>query len=378
MSIEVFADVSSAWCYIAKRRLESALQLVASHAPLTLRWLPFERFPQVPPEGLDRRAVNAARFGSTVRADAADALVTEAARCEGLTLNLDRASRLPNTFHAHRLSMLAGLEGVQDALIEGLFHAYLCEGRDLSARATLLDIAAAAGLERDHAARWLDSTDGMADVWAEQARARSLNVRVVPFVLLNGAPGPTWPWDRWAFADAVRRIEGCLPIEIASTTPTDQRFGFARTRCGCDLCRVYCRHVPGRLGVGDLDRLCPEGTDVFTWAEAHLQAVVDAPYPKLVPTRLANGHCHWYVDGGCTVHDRAPFGCAYFDAHMSPAEVKRRGLPANLASLDDARAEGLHFRVWRHLVSLGLVRPSGLRGPVDEEMRVLRLSIEQG
>ena len=42
-------------------------------------------------------------------------------------------------------------------------------------RATLLDVAATAGLDRDRASRWLDSTDGMAEVWADQAQARNLN-----------------------------------------------------------------------------------------------------------------------------------------------------------------------------------------------------------
>ncbi len=28
MNIDIFADVSSAWCYIAKRRLEAALKLI--------------------------------------------------------------------------------------------------------------------------------------------------------------------------------------------------------------------------------------------------------------------------------------------------------------------------------------------------------------
>ena len=263
-------------------------------------------------------------------------------------------------------------------MVECLFQAYFHDGLDLAARATLLRVAEAAGLDRDRAARWLDSTGGVADVWAEQARALSLNVRVVPFALVGDAPGPVWPWDPWMLADAIRRIAGRFSIQPAPAKTEDQRYGFARTRCGCDLCRVYCRHVPGRLDVGDLARLCPEGEDVFAWAERHLQAVTDAPYPRLVPARLVNGHCHWYSGGACTVHDRAPFGCAYFDAHMTPAEVTRRGLPANRASLDDASAGGLHFRVWRHLVDRGLTRPSGARAPVDEEMRVLRLSLEQG
>lgn len=378
VTVEIFADVSSPWCYIAKRRLETALRLCREEVATSVRWLPLARFPQVPPDGLDRRAVTIARFGSAARADAADALVTEAARCEGLTLHLDRVGRIPNVFDAHRFVALAEREGVQDAVLEGLFHAHLVEGRDIGMRPALLD-AVSAALGRERAAQWLDSSEGLADVWAEQGRAQGLNVRGVPFVFIGGAAGPSWPWDPWALAAAIRAVAGRFRPETGAGPAAEElRYGLHRTRCGCDFCRVYCRHIPGRLAVGDVARLCPEGADVFAWAEEHLQAVTDAPYPKLVPVRGAGGQCHWYVDGGCTVHDRAPYGCAYFDAHMSSDEVKRRGLPANLGSLDDAAAGGLDFRVWRHLVDRGLVRLSGRREPVDEEMRLLRQSIEFG
>ncbi len=116
---------------------------------------------------------------------------------------------------------------------------------------------------------------------------------------------------------------------IEPVQPTDRRYGFERTRCGCELCQAYCRYVPGRLDVADLERLCPEGQDVFTWAEHHLRAVPDAPSPKLVPVRRSNGHCHWYLDDKCLVHQNAPYGCAYFDSHMDLAEVTRRSRAAS-------------------------------------------------
>src|SRR5437762_9516532 len=99
-----------------------------------------------------------------------------------------------------------------------------------------------------------------------------------------------------------------------------EQHGFRRTECACAFCTAPCRHVPGSLDVSDLARLCPAGRDVFAWAEEHLRAVTDKPYPTLVPARGPDGHCHWYFDGGCAVHDRAPYSCAFFDAHMSEEE----------------------------------------------------------
>ena len=71
-----------------------------------------------------------------------------AGRGEGIAFNFDRMARTPNTLDAHRIIWLAGERGVQDAVVEALFLAYFTDGRDLSDRATLAEVAAGAGLDR--------------------------------------------------------------------------------------------------------------------------------------------------------------------------------------------------------------------------------------
>jgi hypothetical protein len=153
---------------------------------------------------------------------------------------------------------------------------------------------------------------------------------------------------------------------------TREEFGFRRTQCGCASCQVHCRHLPGSLAPSDLARLCPPGQDVFAWAEQHLRAVTDRPVPTLVPARQADGRCHWFLDGRCLVHDRAPYGCAFFDSHMAPDEVERRQAATLRARGEDAAAGGLYARVWRHLCRHGLVAPAGDRAAVLAELFRLR------
>src|SRR5207244_2398267 len=101
------------------------------------------------------------------------------------------------------------------------------------------------------------------------------------------------------------------------------------------------RHIPGSLDTADLASLCPGGRDVFSWAEEHLRAVTDKPFPTLVPARGASGQCHWHFDGKCVVHDAAPYGCAFFDAHMPAGEVQERSEATIKARKEDAEAGGL-------------------------------------
>ncbi len=155
-----------------------------------------------------------------------------------------------------------------------------------------------------------------------------------------------------------------------------QEQGLRRTECACEFCKVHCRHMPGTLVPSDLARLCPAGQDLYAWAEQHLRALTDKPYPVLVPARGVFGPCHWFFDGRCAVHAAAPFGCAFFDAHMGEEEVGRRATAMVEAIREDGAAKGLYGRVWRHLREKGLIAPAGDRAAVRVEMAKVRRMAE--
>jgi hypothetical protein len=127
--------------------------------------------------------------------------------------------------------------------------------------------------------------------------------------------------------------------------------------------------MPGSLDISDLPRLCPAGQDVFAWAEQHLRALIDKPFPTLVPARQADGHCHWLYHGKCAVHEVAPYGCAFFDSHLDASEVKRRSAATIQARRADALNNGLYYQVWLHLCARGLSAKSGDRASLAEERR---------
>jgi hypothetical protein len=154
--------------------------------------------------------------------------------------------------------------------------------------------------------------------------------------------------------------------------PPREAHGFRRTTCGCAACAAFCRHLPGALDPADLARLCPPGQDLLTWAEEHLRAQVGGPAPSLVPARGAAGHCHWLFGGRCAVHANAPYGCAFFDAHMADAEVERRAAATARAIRQNLTAKGSYYRVWRHLRRRGLTVGRGDHASVVRELQRLR------
>lgn len=182
LTIDVVSDVICPWCFIGKRRLETALGV----RPVAIRWHPFQLNPDMPREGIDRRAYRTRKFGSWERSLELDAQVAVAGQGEGIAFHFDRMARTPNTLDAHRIIWLAGERGVQDAVVEALFLAYFTEGRNLSDRVTLAEIAAVAGLDRAEVDSLLAGDGGLDVVRAGEEQARRLGVSGVPFFVVNG------------------------------------------------------------------------------------------------------------------------------------------------------------------------------------------------
>ena len=182
LRIDVISDVICPWCFIGKRRLEKALD----GRPAMIRWRPFQLNPNMPREGIERREYRIKKFGSWERSLELDAQVAAAGSVEGISFRFDAMSRTPNTFDAHRIIWLAGERGVQDAVVETLFRGYFSDGRDLSDRSILADLAASAGLDRKETNELLSSEMGAVEVRAEEEQGRRLGVSGVPFFVVNG------------------------------------------------------------------------------------------------------------------------------------------------------------------------------------------------
>ncbi len=184
LPIDIISDVICPWCYVGKRRLEKAI--AALDRPVKVRWLPFQLNPSMPKEGISRKDYRTAKFGSLERSLELDARVVAVGQEEGIHFAFDRIERTPNTLDAHRLIWLADKVGVQDAVVEALFRAYLTEGRDISKRQTLIDVVAEAGLDRGKAEGLLSSADGQEAIREAHELARRVRVEGVPFFIVNG------------------------------------------------------------------------------------------------------------------------------------------------------------------------------------------------
>jgi predicted DsbA family dithiol-disulfide isomerase len=185
--IDVISDVICPWCYIGKRQLERAEDLLEKNKlRFSVAWHPFQLNPDMPAEGVDRQQYRIAKFGSAERSRQLDERITETAATVGLEFHLDRLTRTPNTLDAHRLLRLAGQKGVQDAVVEALFEGYFCNGADIGDGAVLAELGATGGLDRTEVAAMLAGEEGLKEVLAGDRMARNAGIQGVPSFALQG------------------------------------------------------------------------------------------------------------------------------------------------------------------------------------------------
>ena len=184
LTVEIWSDVVCPWCYIGKRRFESARAQFDGDVEVV--WRSFELDPGAPAVREHTATEHlAAKYGMSVeQAQASHAQMTELAAREGLEYHFERA-RGGNSFDAHRLLHLAAAHDRQDAAMERLMRGYFTEGVAIGDREALIGLAADVGLDADEARAVLEG-DGYADaVRADEELAQRIGIQAVPFFVLD-------------------------------------------------------------------------------------------------------------------------------------------------------------------------------------------------
>jgi predicted DsbA family dithiol-disulfide isomerase len=189
LKIDFVSDVSCPWCAVGLASLQTALERVAGQVEVEMTFQPFELNPQMVPEGEDTTEHLAKKYGSTPEQAAAIRETIRARGAElGFTFNLDKRSRIYNTFDAHRLLHWARLESAerQLALKKALLKAYFTDGEDPSDHAVLVRVAGEVGLDKVQAKTILDSDTFAAEVREQEQYFLQQGIHSVPAVVING------------------------------------------------------------------------------------------------------------------------------------------------------------------------------------------------
>ncbi|TMM50318.1 DsbA family oxidoreductase [Qipengyuania marisflavi] len=215
LTIDIWSDVMCPWCLVGWGNLQQGLALVAGEIDAEVRWHAFELNPDMPPEGEERTAHIARKYGRTMeQSRGVQGQMREAAEKAGVSLDYTGAEPAPdammwNTFAAHKLLTWAGEEhgaAQQTALKLALFTAHFNARRPIGEQAVLLDIAEETGLDRKAAAAALASEEYARKVRAEESAAWDMNITGVPAMLIEGRYMIPGAQGAQVYADALRKV----------------------------------------------------------------------------------------------------------------------------------------------------------------------------
>jgi len=206
VKVEIWSDIICPWCYIGKRRFETALAGV-DH-PVEVEWKSFQLDPTFPRgKAIPVYDALAEKFGGgREQVREMTGRVASLAAVEGLDYDFEHGVMV-NTFDAHRLAHHAKSQGLGPQMHERLMRAQLIEGQTVNDVDTLVRLAEEVGVEG--AGPVVTSDQYTEDVNTDIREARQLGATGVPFFVLDRKYGVSGAQSAEVFSSALRQaLEG--------------------------------------------------------------------------------------------------------------------------------------------------------------------------
>lgn len=175
--------------------------------PVEVTYRAFFLNPSIPPEGFDFIPYMQAKFNG--RVDIKDALdgPRRMGEAVGLTLNMDKITKAPNSTLSHCLIALAPPD-IREQVIEQIYAAYFEHGQDIGDVETLIQIGEKFGMSEDSLRVGLSGEAVRAQVEAEAREASRLGISGVPFFIVNEKYAFSGAQPPEAIVNVLRRVAG--------------------------------------------------------------------------------------------------------------------------------------------------------------------------
>jgi predicted DsbA family dithiol-disulfide isomerase len=220
ITVAVVSDVACPWCYIGKRRLESALEQWQG-APVEITWHPFQLDPTIPPSGFDRDTYLRSKFGDLDKTKAMTDRLMDVGAELNIEFNFGENWLAVNTLSLHQLLHVAGVEGFKPQLKERFLYAYFTENLHLNTTEVLIAIMAEFGWNPKKTKEVLADDNIAYTVKQEIAHYQKLGVSGVPFFIVNDKYGISGAQPSSVFLEVFEQVAPLKNIESGESCDLD-------------------------------------------------------------------------------------------------------------------------------------------------------------
>lgn len=217
MKVEIWSDVMCPFCYIGKRKFETALAQMPDSSAIEVTWKSFQLQPDLVTDPSKNTITHLAESKGWTMDYTRQAIghVIQMAEGVGLQYNFDKAV-VANSFDAHRLSHYAAAMGKGNEMEEELFNAYFVDGKNTADQATLTALAVHIGLDEQAVKAVLQSDKYAAEVRQDIYEASQVGVTGVPFFVFNNKYAVSGAQDSKVFLEVLQKAYA----EWKSANPT--------------------------------------------------------------------------------------------------------------------------------------------------------------
>jgi predicted DsbA family dithiol-disulfide isomerase len=186
MKVEIWSDVMCPFCYIGKRKFETALEQFEHKNDVTVEWKSFQLNPSLVTDTNKNTIQYLAESKGWTMEYTQQSIkhVTDVATEVGLHFDFEKAV-VANSFDAHRLLHLAKKHKLQNQCKELLLAAYFTEGKNTADHEVLTNIGLQIGLDAIEISSLLASNQFADEVNNDIHHSQEIGVRGVPFFVLG-------------------------------------------------------------------------------------------------------------------------------------------------------------------------------------------------
>ena len=178
MKIKVYADTICGWCFIGQTNLEKALEDFKDKK-IEVEHIPFQLNPDMPEDGMLRSDYLNIKFGGKEFAAPMYASMTQKAKEIGLSFNLEKINKTPNTVLSHLVILLAKENGKENDVKKDIYTSYFISGEDIGDREVLIKIAEKNNISKENFINYISKNSQI--ISSYQKTAKEKNISGVPF-----------------------------------------------------------------------------------------------------------------------------------------------------------------------------------------------------
>ncbi len=206
MKIEIWSDIMCPFCYIGKKKFETALEQFPHKDQIEVEWKSFQLMPELETAAATSlEDILVTRKGlSREQVRSMNQQITLTAKQVGIEFNLDR-SQPANTLKAHRFLHYAKTVDKQTPAEESLFKAYFTEGKNVDDNDELVSIGSELGMNPEALKEVLNSERYTREVEADIQDAAQIGVRGVPFFVFDRKAAVSGAQDPQTFTQALQQ-----------------------------------------------------------------------------------------------------------------------------------------------------------------------------